>query len=59
MDDSIKMVVPCTCPHCGGEIVVGINQPYPTIDVLTPEQAPDDIKNVIENYDTTPEPDAA
>lgn len=58
-NDSIKMVVPCVCPHCGDQIVVNINQPYPTIDVLSPDQAPDDIKNVIENHDTTQEPDAA
>lgn len=54
MDESIKMVVPCACPHCGKDIVVGINQPYPTIDVLTADQAPDDIKNVIEKYETGP-----
>ena len=54
MDDSIKMVVPCTCPHCGKEIVVGINQPYPSVDVVTADEAPDDIKNVIEQHDTGP-----
>lgn len=59
MDDSIKMVVPCECPHCGEPIVLNINQPHPTIDVLTPEETPDDIKNVIVNNDSSQEPDAA
>ena len=59
MDESIKMVVPCACPHCGEPIVLNINQPYPTIDVLTPEQTPDDIKNVIVKNDTPQEPEAA
>lgn len=59
MDNVIKMVVPCACPHCGKEIVVSINQPYPTVDVLSPDEASDDIKNVIENYDTPEDPEAA
>ena len=52
-ENSIKMVVPCSCPHCGGDIILNINQPYPDIDVLTPEQVPDDIKNIITDHDIT------
>jgi hypothetical protein len=58
MDNSIKMVVPCSCPHCGAEIVLNINQPHPSIDVMTPDQVPDEIKNVIQNHDTTEAVDA-
>lgn len=59
MNETIKMVVPCECPHCGNPIVLNINQPYPTVDVMRPEEAPDEIKNVIDNHDITEEPEAA
>lgn len=51
--DSIKMILPCACPHCGQPIVLNINQAYPTIDVMSQSDAPEEIKNVIENYDIT------
>jgi hypothetical protein len=60
MEQTIKMVVPCDCPHCGQQIILNINQPYPTVDVLTPQELPEEIKNVIENQNDTPqEPEAA
>ncbi len=59
MEQTIKMVVPCECPHCGQPIVLNITQPHPVVDVMTPEQLPEEIKNVIENHDTTQEPEAS
>lgn len=58
-NESIKMVLSCDCPHCGQQIIVNINQPHPSVDVIHPDQAPDEIKNVIDNHDTTSGPKTA
>lgn len=53
------MVLPCACPRCGEDIIIDMNLPYPTIDVLAPADVSDEIKNVIENHDNTESPEAA
>jgi len=58
--ESTKMIFPCSCPHCGQDIIIDLNQPHPTIDITTPEEVPDDIKEIIENeHDITETPEAA
>lgn len=59
--DVIEMGLPCLCPRCGDAIMVKINLPYPLVDILTPDELPDDIKDAIINSqnDTPQEPEAA
>lgn len=55
-----KMVMPCICPHCATPIVIGLEVPHPTIDIMLPEEVSEDIKNLIANQnDITEEPDPA
>ena len=59
-DEVIEMGLPCQCPHCGAGILVKINQPYPLIDILTPDELPEEIQGAIVNQnDNTQEPEAA
>lgn len=60
-NESVKMALPCLCPHCGHGIVVEINQPYPLVDILTPDELPEEVKDAIINSknDITEEPEAA
>lgn len=53
MDDKIKMVFPYNCPHCNEPVIIDLNFLYPTIDIVRPADASDEIKKVIENNDTT------
>lgn len=48
-EESTKMVLPCTCPHCDKPIVIDLDVPHPTIDVMMPEEVPEEIQNIIEN----------
>jgi uncharacterized protein YbbK (DUF523 family) len=61
MEDTTKMIVTGQCPHCAGGIVVGINTPNPSVDIMTPDEVDEDIKNAINQKedDITQEPEAA
>lgn len=59
-EDSIKMVIPCECPHCGKAIVVNLNMPHPTADIMTQDEVSPEIKKIIENQNDYPkEPEVA
>lgn len=47
--DVIKMALPCLCPQCGQAILIEINQPYPLIDILKPDELPAEIQDAIIN----------
>lgn len=46
-ENVIKMISPCLCPHCGKSIVVNVDLPHPTLDIMAPEEAPEDVKEII------------
>ena len=59
MEDSIKMVVAGKCPHCMEDIIININNPHPTVDIIKPGEVDEDIKNLLDTQDDiTQEPEA-
>jgi len=54
-NESVKMALPCECPHCGLPIVVQLHQPYPLIDILTPDEVSEEIKDAIIQSKDEPE----
>jgi len=61
MEDATKMVVEGQCPHCAGGIVININAPHPTVDILSPDDVDENIKNVLSETqnDYPEEPEAS
>lgn len=54
-EDVTKMVLPCPCPHCGEMVVVALETPHPTAQIMTPEDTPEDIKKLILDQNDNPE----
>lgn len=46
-EQAIKMVLPCTCPHCGEALVMSFDFPIPEVEVTA------------EKNDTPQEPETA
>lgn len=55
----IQMILPCLCPHCGGEIIVKLDMVPPMAEIMKKDEVSDDIKNIIKENNVTPEEDTS
>ena len=54
MENEVKMVLPCQCPHCGEDIVIKLDLPAPNVTgVLKPDEVDENIKKIIDEEDDT------
>lgn len=53
MDNKIKAIFKDKCPHCDKEIVIRLDVPAPTGEILDPKEAEEILKNVVDENDTS------